>query len=86
MDGDGAEDVTVPLGGLGYDEGVLATLPGATGEQLFEIPSDTREFPYVGAMAAIDDVDGDGLRDVLIAPERGRAIAFSGRERLRVPR
>ena len=84
MDGDGAEDVTVPLGGLGYDEGVLATLPGATGEQLFEIPSDTREFPYVGAMAAIDDVDG--LREVLIAPERPRVIAFSGHERLWVPR
>lgn len=80
LDGDGVDELVVGYPGeyFRYLGGVLRTyvsntrgfvelVSGATGAQLLTIANPDSRFGFGGHVSALDDVDGDGLPDLLIA-------------------
>ncbi len=77
-DRDGVSDFSVPLFDYGPGQGRIVTISGATGAKLFEVVSAPTWRSAARTSIAIPDVDGDGLREVLISFDAIGLAAYSG--------
>ena len=86
VDADGAPDVLVGAPGatsLGFATGSVTVLSGRTGHVLYQVDGDSAFDAFGSSLAALDDVDGDGVSDFAIgapggSPAGGAVHAFSG--------
>ena len=71
LDGDGADDFAVGAPGEAARQGAVRIHSGRTGAVLATLAGSGPDDFYGFALAAIDDVDADGVRDLVVgAPER----------------
>lgn len=70
LDGDGVADVVIGSPGatakVGKDTGSVSAFSGKDGHRLFRLDGPTLDGKFGQALAKIDDVNGDGLPDLLI--------------------
>jgi hypothetical protein len=69
LDGDGIPDLAIGNASTELDAagaGEVAIVSGATGARIHLLGSDDRDELYGRMLAAVDDIDGDGLRDLAI--------------------
>lgn len=81
VDGDGVSDVTVGVpqaASGGVTPGVVRTFSGASGGLLWETPGALTKTSFGNALLAVDDVDGDGVRDLLARPGEAGLGLLSG--------
>ena len=80
LDGDGVDDILAGAPGPSMDVGAVHVLSGASGAVL-RVHSDAGTTNLGGAVSALDDVDGDGVADIVAAGFEGfapRIVALSG--------
>lgn len=69
VDGDGVPDVAVTTlreDGATFNVGAVRAYSGATGAELYRVEGDTANDLFGVTLALGDDLDGDGLRDLLV--------------------
>jgi hypothetical protein len=82
LDGDGVSDVAIGAPGTqveGVTRGSVTLASGATGAVLRELVGDRPEHPFGEMLAALDDLDGDGVPDFAIGgPNTDPTVAGAG--------
>lgn len=89
LDGDGVRDLVLGDSSCGGEEkrlaGSVAALSGRDARVLWCVEGE-RESAFLGSsLATIDDLDGDGLGDVLVSDYGAPAIVLSARTGARIP-